>query len=78
MAEMTEHSDVVAKRWEQLRFVLGIAQMAGAVIAFAILLMTGVTIAGLFAVVSTSILTTVSVLLFGSHRRPQNPKHPDL
>jgi len=78
MAEMTEHSDVVAKRWEQLRFVLGIAQMAGAVMAFAILLMTGVTTAGLFAVVSTSILTTVSVLLFGSHRRPHNPKRPDL
>ena len=78
MAEMTQPSDVVEKRWEQLRFVLGMAQMAGAVAALAILLMTGVTTASLIAVVSTSLLTTVSVLLFGSGCRRDNAKRQGL
>jgi hypothetical protein len=73
MAEMPKHSDG-AKRWEQLRFVLGMAQMAGAVVALTILLMNGVTTAGLVAVVGTSILTLVSVLLFGSRGDREDSK----
>ena len=75
---MTKHSDGVARRWEQLRFVLGMVQMAGAVVALTTLLMNGVTTAGLVAVASTSILTTVSVLLFGGRREHADPKRRGL
>ena len=73
MAGMSKRLDG-AKRREQLRFVLGMAQMAGAVVALTILLMNGVTTAGLVVVVGTSILTTVSVLLFGSRGDREDSK----
>ena len=57
-----------ATRWNQLRFCLGMFQMAGAVAAALLLLATGVSTAALLAVVFTSVASTVSVLLFGSRR----------
>jgi hypothetical protein len=55
--------------WHRLRFVLGMAQMAAAVIAVVLLFHVGVTAISLTAVVVASSLTSVSVMLFGSRRR---------
>jgi hypothetical protein len=57
--------------WHRLRFVLGMAQMAAAVIAAVLLFNVGVTTISLTAVVVASSLTSLSVMLFGSrhHRR---------
>ena len=51
-----------------LAVALGMTQMAGAVVSLTLLLTGGVTTASLVAVVLTSVMTTVSVLLFGSRR----------
>ena len=52
-----------------LRGVLGIAQMAGAVTALVLLARSGISAAALAAVAVTSLLTTTSVLLYGSQPR---------
>ena len=52
-------------RWGRLRFFLGMAQMAGAVVAITLLVEVGVTALSLAAVALTCALTTISVLLFG-------------
>jgi hypothetical protein len=57
------------KRWATLRFVLGIAQMSGAVLSAVLLLREGMSAASLGAVVATSACTTLSVLLFGGRNR---------
>jgi hypothetical protein len=54
--------------WDRLRFVLGMAQMAAAVVAVVLLCNVGVTAISLIAVVVASSLTSVSVVLFGSRR----------
>jgi hypothetical protein len=54
--------------WDRLRFVLGMAQMAAAVVAVVLLCNVGVTAISLTAVVVASSLTSVSVMLFGSRR----------
>jgi hypothetical protein len=51
------------------RFVLGCLQMLGAVVSLFLLLQTGVSTLTLSVVVITCVCTTVSVLLFGSHRQ---------
>lgn len=56
-------------RWGRIRFVLGMTQMAAAVVAVVFLFTEGVTAMSLTAVVIASSLTSVSVLLFGSRRR---------
>ncbi len=56
------------KMWAAVRLPLGLGQMAGAVVAFALLLQTGMNGASLAAVVGTCLLTTVSVMLFGRRR----------
>lgn len=63
------------RRWNRLRFVLGMAQMSGALIALLPLLQTGVTVVSLGAVLVTSILTSLSVMLSGTRRkrRPESP-----
>lgn len=53
-------------RWAVLRLALGIAQMVGAVAALLLIMAMGLNALALAAVASTSVLTTVSVLLFGS------------
>jgi hypothetical protein len=52
-------------RWQRLRFALGIAQMAGATFALALLVTTGVTPVTLYAAVLTTLGAAVSILLFG-------------
>ncbi len=55
------------RAWNVLRLVLGFAQMAGAVFAATLIVITGgVSRLSLTAVVTTCALTSVSVLLFGS------------
>jgi hypothetical protein len=51
-----------------LRFVLGMSQMAAAVVAVILLVQLGVTAASLIAVVVASTLSAVSVMMFGGHR----------
>lgn len=51
-----------------IRLGLGIAQMVGGVTALVLLAETGVNTASMGAVVVTCLLTTTSVLLFGSRR----------
>ena len=55
-------------RWARVRFVLGMSQMAAAVVAAVLLATWGVTSISLAAVVIASSLTSVSVMLFGSRR----------
>ncbi len=63
---MRARPDVTARRWALVRALLGVAQMTGAAVAAVLLARSGVTPASLAAGVATSLLTTVSVLLFGS------------
>lgn len=56
-------------RWAKGQFLLGNLQMIGAVVSLFLLVYTGVSTLALSAVVLTCVCTTVSVLLFGSHRR---------
>jgi arsenate reductase (thioredoxin) len=60
--------------WALIRFVLGCLQMLGAVISLLLLLHTGISTWTLRAVVITCVCTTVSVLLFGSHRQGRKPE----
>jgi len=53
----------------KLRFVLGMGQIAGAGLSLGLLVFSGLTPLALGAVVATCLLTGVSVVLFGSHRR---------
>ena len=55
-------------RGGRLRFVLGMLQMALAVVAMVLLFTVGVTPLSLAAVVLASLLTSLSVMLFGSRR----------
>lgn len=53
----------------KLRFVLGMAQIAGVGVSLGLLVSSGLTPLALGAVVATCLLTAVSVLLFGGPRR---------
>ena len=55
-------------RWGRVRFVLGMLQMALAVVAMVLLFTAGVTPLSLAAVVLASLSTSLSVMLFGSRR----------
>ena len=65
-------SDAAARerRWAVVRFALGTAQVMGATGALVLLVQTGVNPLSIGAAVITCVLTTISVLLFGS-RRPR-------
>ncbi len=52
----------------RLRVLLGIFQMAGVICTITLLLRTGVNTVSLASTVVTCLLTSVSVLVFGSHR----------
>ena len=52
----------------RLRVLLGIAQMAGVVCTITLLLRTGVSTLSLVSAMVTCLLTSVSVLMFGSQR----------
>lgn len=77
MVATTHQSDRSARRWQHLRFALGMTQMGGAVVSLTLLLNDGVTTAGLVAVVVTSMMTTISVLLFGSGRGRGGQRYPN-
>ena len=62
-------------RWGRFRFVLGLVQMAIAVVAMVLLFTVRVTPLSLGAVVLASSLTSLSVMLFGS-RRNHRRDHP--
>lgn len=59
------------RSWAIVRTVLGFAQMAGAAFSLTVLVTTGFNTLSLVSVAVTGLLTTVSILLFGS--RPHNP-----
>ena len=52
------------RRWAVVRLILGQLQMMGAVVSFVLLLQTGINRLSLGAVVVTSLLTGLSLLLF--------------
>jgi hypothetical protein len=56
------------RHWAIVRLVLGLLQMAGAGISLALLIETGINVRSLISVVVTGLLTSTSVLLFGSAR----------
>lgn len=58
------------RRWAVVRITLGVLQMFGAAFSLTLLATTGANTLALSAVVATGVLTTISVLLFGS-RRPR-------
>ncbi len=74
MAEGNQHAR--ARLWAAVRFALGMAQMAGATVAAVMLVSTGVTVASLSLAVVTCVLTTLSVLLFGSPRHLSHGQRP--
>ena len=55
-------------RSDSIRLVLGALQMFAAVVSLVLLVAVGVARVTLIAVVITTVLTTVSVLLYGSRR----------
>jgi hypothetical protein len=52
----------------RLRVLLGIVQMAGVVCTITLLIRTGVSTVALASAMVTCLLTSVSVLMFGSYR----------
>ena len=54
--------------WAWTRFILGMAQMAAAVVSVVLLIDLGVATASLVAVVVACTLSTISVMLFGRRR----------
>jgi hypothetical protein len=61
--------------WRKLRLILGLLQMFGAVVSLTLLATMGVTAISLSAVAVTSLMTTVSVVLFGG-RPVRQVAHP--
>lgn len=57
------------RHWAWLRLVLGFAQMAMVAFSAALRIFSGVNRISLAAAVVTCLLTTMSVLLFGSQQR---------
>jgi hypothetical protein len=55
-----------------LRWTLGVGQMSAALLSFALLIRDGFSPRSLGSVATASILTTISVLLFGSQRARTN------
>ncbi len=66
--ERREQPTSTEKTWAIVRTALGWVQMFGAIVAFSLLIQTGVTSLALTAVVITCVFTTVSVLLFGRRK----------
>ena len=52
--------------WTTIRLTLGLIQMTAAAVALGLLVASGVTPLALIVVVLTCLLTTISVVLFGS------------
>lgn len=58
-----------ARRRDRLRFALGCLQMLAAIVSFVLILEDGITRWSLVGVVITCLLTTISVIRFGSRPR---------
>ena len=56
------------RRWALVRLALGVAQMSGASAGLVLLVQTGANEWTLALIAATGVLTTLSVLLFGSWR----------
>jgi len=54
------------RAWNTIRLLLGFAQMGGAALSMTLIVLGGVNPESLIAVVTTCVLTTTSVLLFGT------------
>jgi hypothetical protein len=67
--------DASTRRWAVVRLLLAYLQITGAIVSAVLLLQTGTNTASLGAVVLTCALTTMSVILFGSHGKKQ--KHEE-
>ena len=67
-------SSAESLRWGRFRFVLGMLQMALAVVAMVLLFTVGVTPVSLASVVLASSLTSLSVTLFGGRRRQRRDR----
>jgi zinc transporter ZupT len=51
-------------RWAVVRLILGVAQMLGAIVSFYLLAQFGINLWSAAAAVATTIITTVSLVLF--------------
>jgi hypothetical protein len=71
-----QRMDALAKSRARLRVVLGMAQIFMAVFSFVLLVKTGVNAISLASVIVTCLLTTISVLLFGSRYRRGKRNNP--
>lgn len=67
-------TDPTTASWAILRCALGVLQMSGATAALVLLFQSGFSRAAMIAVLCISMLTTVSVVLFG--RRPPCQTNP--
>ncbi len=75
-AEMTRLANSSAgTRWAAVRITLGIAQMVGAAVALVLIMSMGLSALALSAVAITCVLTTVSVLMFGSRAPRGDPNN---
>ncbi len=63
------------RRWALVRYLLGIAQMFGAIVSALLLFLTGVNSLTLWGVVITGAFTTISVLLFGGRPAEKEKEH---
>lgn len=63
-----------ANRWSRLRLAMGLLQMGGATSALVFLAKTGITTTTLVTVVATTLLTTMSVMIFGRSRPNRLPR----
>jgi hypothetical protein len=67
---------MTGRPWTTIRLTLGVMQMTAAAIALGVLVAGGVTALALVLVVLTCLLTTISVVLFGS--RPADATRADV
>lgn len=60
--------DPTSRQWQAVRLILGFLQMGGAVFSATLIVLTGINRLSLASVVSTCVLTSVSVVLFGTRK----------
>jgi hypothetical protein len=64
---------VTERPWTIIRLTLGVMQMTAAAVALGLLVAGGVTALALILVVLTCLLTTISVVLFGTRPADATP-----
>src|SRR5712691_7691573 len=58
-----------SRRWRAFRWLLGFAQIGAAVLSVTLVVRTGINRWSLVSAIAPCALTTINVLLFGSHNR---------